>query len=87
VTLSQRVRGIVTQVAGPVSFNVVLDPQAAQNGPDQSARWQFQKKLQALRREIAGALELANSTTRENALGEWMNGEVRSLTRPVNREN
>jgi photosystem II stability/assembly factor-like uncharacterized protein len=63
VTLSQRVRGVVTQVAGPVSFNVVLDPQAERVAPDQSARWQFQEKLQALRRELAGSLELANSTT------------------------
>jgi hypothetical protein len=63
VTLSQRVRGVVTQVAGPVSFNVALDPQSAQNAADQTARWQFQEKLQVLRREVAGSLELANSTT------------------------
>src|SRR5207245_2635754 len=30
---------------------------------DQTARWQFQEKLQALRRDIEGSLELANSTT------------------------
>jgi photosystem II stability/assembly factor-like uncharacterized protein len=63
VTLSQRVGGIVTQLAGPATFNVVLDPQVVHSAADQSARWQFQEKLQALRRDIAGALELANSTT------------------------
>jgi photosystem II stability/assembly factor-like uncharacterized protein len=63
VTLSQRVGGAVTQLAGPVSFKVVLDPQAAANAGDQTARWQFQEKLQALRRDVAGALELAGSTS------------------------
>src|SRR5262245_10373589 len=63
VTLSQRVGGVVTQVAGPVSFKVVLDPQAAASAGDQAARWQFQDKLQALSRDISGSLELANSTS------------------------
>jgi hypothetical protein len=61
VTLSQRVGGVVTQLAGPMSFTVAMDPQAAHDGAEQSARWQFETKLQALRREIAGSLELANS--------------------------
>jgi len=61
--LSQRVGGVVTQLAGPASFTVVLDPQASHNAADQTARWQFQEKLQALRRDVAGALELANSTS------------------------
>jgi len=63
VTLSQRVGGVVTQLAAPVTFNVVMDPQAGHTKADQEARWQFQDKLQALRRDIAGSLELANSTT------------------------
>jgi hypothetical protein len=62
VTLSQRVGGIVNELAGPATFNVVLDPQGLHTIADQSARWQFQEKLQALRRDIAGSLELANST-------------------------
>jgi photosystem II stability/assembly factor-like uncharacterized protein len=62
VTLSQRVGGVVTQLAGPVSFNVVLDPQGVATLADHSARWQFQEKLQDLRRRLAGALELANTT-------------------------
>jgi photosystem II stability/assembly factor-like uncharacterized protein len=69
VTLSQRVGGVVTQIAGPVSLNVVIDPQSPHSAADQAARWQFQQKLQSLRRDIAGALELANSTdTRLDAI-------------------
>ncbi len=62
VTMAQRVRGAVTELGQPVTFNVVLDPQLAPLAGEQAARWQFQEKLQALRREIAGALELADST-------------------------
>lgn len=62
VTLSHRVGGVVTQLAGPVSFNVVLDPQGVATLADHSARWQFQEKLQDLRRRLAGSLELANTT-------------------------
>jgi hypothetical protein len=68
-TLSQRIGGVVTDLAGPVSFNVVLDPQSASTAADQTARWQFQEKLQVLRRDVAGALELAASTkTRLDAI-------------------
>jgi photosystem II stability/assembly factor-like uncharacterized protein len=63
VTLSQRVRGKVTQVAGPASFAVTLDPLASQHAGDQAPRWQFAEKLQTLRRDLAGTLELANATT------------------------
>jgi photosystem II stability/assembly factor-like uncharacterized protein len=63
VTLAQRLGGIVSELAGPVTFNVVMEPQSGHTMADQSARWTFQEKLQALRRDIAGALELANSTT------------------------
>jgi hypothetical protein len=62
VTLAQRVGGAVTQLAGPVSFNVVMDPQGTVTLADHSARWQFQEQLQGLRRRLAGALELANTT-------------------------
>jgi hypothetical protein len=60
-TLSQRVGGIVSQLAGPVTFNVVIDPQSRHTPADHTARWQFQQKLQPLRRDIAGALELTGS--------------------------
>jgi photosystem II stability/assembly factor-like uncharacterized protein len=63
VSLSQRVGGAVTQVGGPVTFNVLLDPQGTQTLADHTARWQFQEKLEALRRDIGATLELAESTT------------------------
>ncbi|PYR21254.1 MAG: glycosyl hydrolase [Acidobacteria bacterium] len=63
VTLSQRVGGVVSPLAGPVTFNIVMDPQGVHTVAEESARWQFQEKLQALRRDIAGSLELANSTS------------------------
>jgi photosystem II stability/assembly factor-like uncharacterized protein len=62
VTLSQRVGGTVTQLAGPATFSIAMDPQSGHSAADQATRWQFQEKLQAIRRDIAGALELANST-------------------------
>src|SRR5205814_7150579 len=69
VTLSQRVGGVVAQLAGPIVFNVTLDPQAAHTQADLTARWQFDQKLQALRREIAGSLDLANTAnTRLDAI-------------------
>ncbi|MBI2833803.1 MAG: hypothetical protein HYX76_05185 [Acidobacteria bacterium] len=63
VTLSQRVACVVTHLAGPVSFNVLVDPQGTQTLADDAARWRFQETLQNLRREVAGALELANNTS------------------------
>jgi hypothetical protein len=69
VTLSQRVGGVVSQLAGPIAFNVGIDPQGVHSSTDHSARWLFQQKLQALRRDIAGSLDLANSTdTRLDAI-------------------
>jgi photosystem II stability/assembly factor-like uncharacterized protein len=62
VTLSQRVAGVVSQLAGPVAFSVLIDPQGAQKMPDHVARGRFQEKLQSLRREVAGSLDLANET-------------------------
>jgi photosystem II stability/assembly factor-like uncharacterized protein len=62
VTLAQRVGGTVTQLAGPVQFNVIRDPDGTATLADHSARWQFQERLQDLRRRLSGALELANSS-------------------------
>ena len=62
VTLSQRVGGVVTQLAGPVSFHVALDPQVPLTGEDEQARGAFQARLQDLRRRRAGALALASTT-------------------------
>jgi photosystem II stability/assembly factor-like uncharacterized protein len=63
VTLSQRVGGVVTDLAGPLSFRVVLDPQSGLTLADHQARGAYQAQLQSLRRSVAGALELANATS------------------------
>ena len=63
VTLAQRVGGLVSPLGGPVSFNVVIDPQAGHSAAELTARWQFDQKLQTLRRDLAGALELGSGTT------------------------
>jgi len=63
VALSQRVGGAVSPLGSAVTFNVVLDPQLGHTPADLTARWQFAQKLQTLRRDIAGSLELANSTS------------------------
>src|SRR5262249_9517337 len=69
VALAQRVNGMVTPIGGPMTLKVVADPQGVQSAADHVARWQFQEKLQALRREIVGTLELGDSTaTRLNAI-------------------
>ena len=63
VALSQRVGGTASPLGNAVTFNVVLDPQLGHTPADLTARWQFAQKLQTLRRDIAGSLELANSTS------------------------
>jgi hypothetical protein len=69
VTLSQRVGGVVSQLAGPTAFSVAIGPEAGHSTVDLTARWQFDQKLQTLRRDVAGALELSNSTnTRLDAI-------------------
>ena len=62
VTLAQRVLGVVTPLAGPISFEVVADAGGTATLADHAARWQFQQKEQELRRSVAGALELTKAT-------------------------
>ena len=62
-TLSQRVGGTVTQLAGPVSFVVSLDSAGGLTMADHQQRGQFVNELQALRRTVAGTLGLANATS------------------------
>jgi photosystem II stability/assembly factor-like uncharacterized protein len=62
VSLAQRVGGIVTPLAGPVSFNVTLDQTGGLTLADHQARGAFQSKVQELRRQMTGATELATST-------------------------
>jgi len=69
VTLSQRVGGVVTDLSAPAAFKVVADPQSGLTTADCTARWQFDEKLQALRRDIGGSIEQASvATTRVKAV-------------------
>ncbi len=62
VTLAQRVGGVVTPLGGPLTFRVVTEPGTPVTLADHAARGAFQGRLQALRRTVAGALELATAT-------------------------
>jgi photosystem II stability/assembly factor-like uncharacterized protein len=63
VTLSQRMGGVVTRVAGPVSFAVVADGSGGLTLTDHRARGRFQVQVQELRRQLTGATELATATS------------------------
>ncbi len=63
VTLSQRVGGVVTQLAGPVSFTVALDGAGGLTLADHQARGQFQAQVRELQRQMTGATELATATS------------------------
>ncbi|MGQ0648524.1 MAG: VPS10 domain-containing protein [Gemmatimonadaceae bacterium] len=62
VTLSQRVGGVVNQLAGPVAFNVVADETGGLTVADHRSRGKFQSDVQELRRQMTGATELATAT-------------------------
>ncbi len=62
-TLSKRVAGAVTRLAGPVEFNVLPDPAAVAPQEDRQKRAAFDQKLTALRRSVSGTLEAANALT------------------------
>ncbi|MEO7966080.1 MAG: glycosyl hydrolase, partial [Gemmatimonadaceae bacterium] len=62
VSLAQRIGGKLTALGGPVPFSVLLDPQGIHTLADHQARGAFQVKLQELRREMQGAVELSAST-------------------------
>lgn len=65
VSLAQRVGGVVTPLAGPVSFNVVTEPGSPVTLADHAARGAFQARLQELRRSVAGAVELTGATAQK----------------------
>jgi len=63
VTLHKRVGGVLTQIAGPVEFNVLPDPAGVITNDERLRRSTFDEKLTTLRRSVSGALEAANATT------------------------
>ena len=58
--LYQKDNGQITQLAGPVSFNVTVDGQAAMKPEDLKALSDFQHKVAKLDRATDGAINLAN---------------------------
>ena len=59
VTLAKRVEGKVTQLAGPVSFNVVVEGQASMKAEDRKVLVDFQQKVARLQRAVTGASRLS----------------------------
>lgn len=59
VTLSQRVDGVTTPLAGPVTFNVVSLGLQSLEAADKAALLAFQQKTARLQRAVLGAIEAA----------------------------
>jgi photosystem II stability/assembly factor-like uncharacterized protein len=60
VTLSKRVGGVWTQLAGPQSFNVVTEGLNTMAAADREKLFEFQQKVAKLQRAVNGALSSAN---------------------------
>ncbi len=60
VTLAKRVDGVVTPLAGPQTFAVVVEGDAALSSGDRKVLYDFQQKVVRLQRAVSGALEAAN---------------------------
>ena len=60
VTLSRRVNGVWTQLAGPQTFNVVVDGLNTMAAVDRDKLFEFQQKVAKLQRAVTGALSSAN---------------------------
>jgi photosystem II stability/assembly factor-like uncharacterized protein len=60
VTLSKRVGGVWTQLAGPQSFTVTTEGLNTMAGADREKLFEFQQKVAKLQRAVNGALSSAN---------------------------
>ncbi len=61
VSIAKRVDGVVTPLAKPQQFNVVVDGAATLVAADRAALVEFQKRVSRLQRALTGALEAANT--------------------------
>lgn len=68
VTLSQEADGVVTELAGPVAFDVIPLEQAGAAAADKSAALAFQQKVARLQRAVSGAMNVANDAQTRLAL-------------------
>jgi photosystem II stability/assembly factor-like uncharacterized protein len=62
VTLAKRVGGVLTEVAGPLTFEVTAEGVQQMAAADRVALVAFQRKAARLQSAVNGALEVANST-------------------------
>jgi photosystem II stability/assembly factor-like uncharacterized protein len=63
VTMARRVRGVLTQLAGPQEFTVAVENESKAPPADLQALHEFQAKVLRLERAVSGALEAANALT------------------------
>jgi photosystem II stability/assembly factor-like uncharacterized protein len=68
VSLSKRVGGVTTQLAGPQSFEVVVDGAATVAAADRASLVEFQQKVARLQRAVSGTLQTANELKSRLAL-------------------
>lgn len=61
VSVSKRVDGVTTQIAGPQSFDVVVDGTGTLPAPDRAALVAFQQKAARLQRAVIAAVQESNS--------------------------
>jgi photosystem II stability/assembly factor-like uncharacterized protein len=73
VSLAKRVEGMVTPLAGPEEFRVVVEGSSAMDANDEKALHEFQQKVLRLERAVSGALEAANN----------LNGRVEQIKRAL----
>jgi photosystem II stability/assembly factor-like uncharacterized protein len=62
VSLSKRVGGVTSPLAGPVKFNVSAEGVAQMAEADRKELFEFQRQVARLQRAVGGALEAANTT-------------------------
>jgi photosystem II stability/assembly factor-like uncharacterized protein len=60
VRMFQKVNGVVSELAGPVSFNVAAEGASAIDPADRAARAEFHHKVARLYRAVSGALRTAD---------------------------
>ncbi|MCU1268472.1 MAG: hypothetical protein JWM21_4790 [Acidobacteria bacterium] len=61
VSVAKRVDGVMTPLAQPQEFQIVVDGQAGMSATDRVALVDFQQKVARLQRAVQGSLEAANS--------------------------
>jgi photosystem II stability/assembly factor-like uncharacterized protein len=60
VTLSKRIGGVTTQIAGPEKFTVVVPGQESMNMDDLKALTEFQRQAGQLQRAVSGTVQMAS---------------------------